>query len=33
MAHLQDAYGEDSLQILKIVANIMNKQSVTADKG
>jgi hypothetical protein len=33
MARLQVADGGDDLQILRIVANILNKQSRTADKG
>jgi hypothetical protein len=33
MAHPQVADGGDGLQIWKVAANILNKQSWTADKG
>jgi hypothetical protein len=33
MAHPQVADGEDGLQIWRVVANILNEQSRTADKG
>jgi hypothetical protein len=33
MARPQVADGEDGLQIWRVVANILNKQSRTADKG
>jgi hypothetical protein len=33
MARLQVADGEDGLQIWRVAANILNKQSRTADKG
>jgi hypothetical protein len=33
MARPQVACGGDGLQVLRVVANILNKQSRTADKG
>jgi hypothetical protein len=33
MARPQIADGEDALQLCRVVANILNKQSRTADKG
>jgi hypothetical protein len=33
MAHPQDADGRNGLQIWRVAANILNKQSRTADKG